>query len=635
MSISRKSSDVYVVDIPDVRNTTVKFYYSYFTSDEGLTEYSAASEEIKYHETPDFESYLKYIFDRIPRFNVIHFSPTSIPTIDKKFSLDWFRKFTFKPSNSISIAKNFDKIMDEDHFSSSQFTAIQFHDGGLANKIENLVSSSAEQHMYVENYEGDISDFRKAHALNSSTPDWIPFRLISKGLTTTDATLNKIELTSPLRDGKTTLVSDDFFEGLSRVDVHMQINNKVLHDLVDSSVKSPIVPESTELLKLSGLSTKLQKNAIGRSSESQPDTKLKFVNVKKWSSSGQNRSGADVMGYIVDKLEVLPGGEVKFFSPLVVENPNLGVCVDFEVKYGSTYMYAVRTVAKVNLTAVEEESGDILTVECLVSSKPSNKCYVTCTEDCPPASPTDLNFRWDHGFDRHNKEEGTGRLIVSWTSPPNSQRDIKKFQIFRRETVNEPFLLIREYNFNDNQVPLPAREVPGPGVSVKLDSPKMFYFDMDFTKKSRYIYAMCCVDAHELSSCYSDQFFVSFDEYKNKLKKELVSHSGAPKSYPNMYLEGDTFIDSIIDENHDRVRIYFNPEFFEYVDNSGKRKRLFETKQTKGKYAFQFLSTTAQDSETFTVEINDKRGWYTKGLRLTSAGITKDDFGKYITVKSR
>lgn len=204
--------------------------------------------------------------------------------------------------------------------------------------------------------------------------------------------------------------------------------------------------------------------------------------------------------------------------------------------------------------------------------------------------------------------------MITWTFPPNSQQDIKKFQVFRRRTIDEPFLLIKEYDFNDNVSPLPRRENPGPGVSEKIRNPRSFYFDMDFVRQttdanrsSSFIYAVCAVDAHELSSAYSEQFYVTFDPYRNKIVKTLVSHSGAPKPYPNMYLEGDTFIDAIIDEGHDRVRVYFNPEFFEIVDDSGHTSSAFETDMTGGDYKFQFVNTTVQDSEILTVSVNDRR----------------------------
>lgn len=629
MTTSQRSSEVYVVDIPEVKNVTSEFRYNFYVNDEGVTENTAVSSEVQLYDANDAESYFKYVSDRAPRFNIIKFSPTTIAEPSRTFNFDWFRKFSFRPVEGGVIAANLDKIIEEDHFSSNGYTAVQFHDGDISTKVKELVSASILQHLYVEGYDDDISEYRKTSLLSSHTPNNISARNLGQATSQT-ANPGMLSFTrGPTQSGRQSVVTDEFFDVCQSVDVHTQINNKVLYDIVDASIKSPTTSATTDMVNLHKSSHVMQKQSIAMARLSSFEKfDLLHIDSSPLTIATQKKSGADVIGYIVDKIEVLSDGNVRFCDPIIVENAHMGCAVDYSVRYGATYMYAVRTIVRTTVAAVDEESDELMQVTILMSSKPSNRTFVVCEENCPPAPPADLTFRWDYGYQRDNTDEGTGRLIVTWTFPSNAQRDIKKFQVFRRRTIDEPFLLIKEYDFNDSQSPLPRRELPGAGVSEKLTSPRTWYFDADFTRNSQYIYATACIDAHELSSGYSDQFALSFDVYKNRLVKTLVSHSGAPKSYPNMYLEGDTFIDAIVDEGHDRVRLYFNPEFFEYARGDGKQVAAFETVQTGGEYRLQFINTSAQDTETVTVEINDTRPEVIKQLSLTSPGLSAGKLSK-------
>lgn len=609
MTTSQRSNEVYVVDIPEVKGLTAQFRYNFYLNDEGVTEDTHILPEIMYRDAPTFESYLKYASEHTPRYVVLRFSPTFIPSPARSFDYTVFRVQSFKPSSKGVISKNLDKVIDEDHFSANGFTAVQFHDGDLASKSKDLVSASMLQHMYVEGYDDDISDYRKANRLSSRTPNFTPAENLTKAVSV-PASPQQVTFTSvPSQTGlRSALKVSSAFQIYQSIDVHTQINNKVLYDLVDAAVKNPTSTAAADFLDLHATARKVQTQAVSLARTSTfSKFNLKHIDVQPFTLASQKKSGSEIVGYIIDKIEILPNGKVKLCDPIVVENPHMGCAVDFNVRYGAIYMYAVRAVAQTTLAAVDDESDELVSVTVLLSSKPSNKVFVDCQEYCPPAPPTDLNFRWDYGFHKDDVPGDTGRLIINWTFPPNAQRDIKKFQVFRRRTVDEPFVLVKEYDFNDNQSPLAARERPLPGVSEKRERPRIWYYDPDFRKDSKFIYAVASIDAHELSSGYSDQFMVSFDVYKNRLVKSLVSHSGAPKPYPNMYLEGDTFIDAVVDEGHDRVRVYFNPEFFSYTRNDGKPIQAFETIQTGGEYRLQFISLSAQDTETLTIKVNDQR----------------------------
>ena len=124
---------------------------------------------------------------------------------------------------------------------------------------------------------------------------------------------------------------------------------------------------------------------------------------------------------------------------------------------------------------------------------------------------------------------------------------------------------------------------------------------------SSFIYAVACIDAHGLSSNLSPQFEISFDKYKNKINKRLISASGAPKSYPNLYLLDDAFVDVIKDSGHDRMTVYFDPEFLNVFNTDGSDLGLLATKNNDGLYKLQFINTDLQQATTLDIIVNDLR----------------------------
>ena len=122
-------------------------------------------------------------------------------------------------------------------------------------------------------------------------------------------------------------------------------------------------------------------------------------------------------------------------------------------------------------------------------------------------------------------------------------------------------------------------------------------------RDSTYIYALCSIDAHDFSSNYSQQFAMSFDRYKNKLVKQLISPSGAPKAYPNFYLlpgigvgVGNTnlTVDAMKDSSHTQMKIYFDPEYLGVRNSEGKPLRLIDTDSNGALYKLQIINVDRQ-----------------------------------------
>jgi len=195
---------------------------------------------------------------------------------------------------------------------------------------------------------------------------------------------------------------------------------------------------------------------------------------------------------------------------------------------------------------------------------------------------------------------------LTWAFPTNPQRDIKYFQVFRRSSISQSFELIKMFDFDDSVIRTPWTETPDEVLIERLSSPKNFFLDTEFNKESKYIYAICCVDAHGISSNYSIQFEVSFDRFKNKMKKKLISVAGAPKAYPNMYLNQDTFVDTIKDSNHSQVEIFFNPEYLQITDEANNDLKLLKMDENNN-YILSLLNIDLQSQKNVTIVLKDKR----------------------------
>ena len=198
--------------------------------------------------------------------------------------------------------------------------------------------------------------------------------------------------------------------------------------------------------------------------------------------------------------------------------------------------------------------------------------------------------------------------MFSWGFPVNPQQDIKKFQIFRRTSVVEPFTLISQYDFDDSVVKYSSGEQVPPDLNNKMRSGLTFYIDDDFDKdeEPRYIYAACCIDAHGLTSNYSEQFKVSFDPFKNKIVSQYVSPAGAPKPYPNLYIVEDLFQDAIRTSEKTRVSIFLDPEYYQVFDEDGKDLDVLTTDSENPSYFMTALNCDLQQSKVVEIHVSNK-----------------------------
>lgn len=607
MSISKPSKRVSIADVPEVSGFNARFVYGFFTPDEstndaglGVIQADASSIDGITHHAPRF---VRFTFAR----TIVQNSPNG-------------NEFMGNPDgsgrqNAISISDNLSQIQFESDFSSNEYLGFEFQDNSVDKKLFTLVSGSLAKQVSAKNraVQAGIDRNRQtildtltdehslmdaARAMASETNDNISNDVIINALNQLD-TLKM----SFIDDATQQELTDDAFVRIRDVSVRGQLLGRVAGRVIKNIVNDPMSTFSDELVASQYKALTAQANALSRhnpniinATEFEP--RFRAITTQHIDTHDAP-SSTRVIGYIIEKHEILSNGQLRQHPPIVIESPSVGVAVDDRVAYGRTYVYAIRTVAQLNVRLSVEDSQDIVIGAGLVASRRSSRAVVKCVENVPPPPPADFNIIWDYTHDA---------LRLMWSFPPNTQRDIKAFQVFKRSSIDEPFTLIQHIDFDDSEIRTKSHEMPDAGVVKHFQSPVLTYLDGGFGRTSRAIYTLCSIDAHGLSSNYGMQFNVWFDEAKNRVVKALTSSSGAPKSYPNMYLNQDMFNDLMRTSGHTRCRVIFDPELLRLDDKQGNDMKLMTLNNIDGgKYQLQLTNIDMMQQEIVDITIDDTR----------------------------
>ena len=581
------------IDVPEPKGFEAKFSYNFFVPDEKADD-SGDLRAIGSASSQDqalTSSELRNIEARVPRY--VNFSFHAV-TVKTNASAD--NEFVTELSNpkdvSALILENFSKIQSELDVATKGTSAVVLQDEPIARRLSELVHVSVNMRADVD---GDDTD--RAQILNSLTSELVNGDTLLKIIS--DNETDGLTYVDSFSD---TTVQDKKLEKLSRIKLYSQINNKFLGSIVRNSAGDSMSPFSSRLSAYTKSIRDLQDRTRTRSrmsmlSEQDFSSTIIPISYKKV-EQGEFKSAAKVVGYVIDKYEIYSDGSVVEQDPIILTSPVVGAGFDSKIKYGACYSYSIRAIALVQLQAINEQTGDIFAVNALVSSRPSDTRLVKCVETVPPPHPADIRFIWDYEINK---------LVVMWNFPTNPQRDIKRFQLFRRRSINDPFELIIEYDFDDSVIPTPRSETPKASSVIYSRNPITFYIDDEFTKDSTYMYALCCLDAHDFTSNYSEQMEISFDRYRNSLVKKMISPSGAPKPYPNFYLKAGLTVDSMKDSNHFTATIFFDPEYLSIVDKNNENMHVLATDKNAGVYKLQILNVDRQKSKVITISVEDLR----------------------------
>ena len=627
MSISQPSRAIYVIDVPESQDVQASFKYNFFTPDESVN--ASGGVPMQFIKRPGAEvdsAFMQYAVTRAPRFVKITWTPVRLGDTGNRSTDQSTREIvlrTIGEQNGSLILDHINSVVNEDAFATSDYVNVHFCDGEIDSKVHELVSGTVVQCSLTQPFDPNNNASGVAAALSATLPGYISRDLVAQSLTqasrsglifssrsTSDGTATTHGLSAGTSDPRTvTPIADGFFEGIKCVGTNAQLNVRFMYDLIGRAIADPTSTLSSDLVPMQAFSKQMKQAVNQRTSsaisENDYKTSVPYFDIQDADRSTHHaqRQVMVIVGYIIDKFEVAADGTITPCPPIVVDDPNVGMTADFQVKFNTHYCYTVRTVAMLTLPAINVDDGTLAITKTLVSAKPSSRATVSTLKLIAPPPPCDVDFVWDYS---------TNRLMVTWALPVTSERDIKQFQVFRRTSVDRPFELHKQYNFDDSVVPFPAAEAPEASLLEFIKEPCCWWFDDGFdfnvnTSESRgYIYALGAIDAHGLVSNYSAQFLVWFDRYQNKLQRRLVSHTGAPKSYPNMYIEGELFVNTIVTSGKPNMRLYFNPQYYYYVDDEHRCVPVVRTKQTGGRYKLQFMNVDNFKSTEVDITIDDR-----------------------------
>jgi hypothetical protein len=596
MALSLPSKKTIIADVPEVKNLHAEFVYNFFQPDERTNDSGVPS--AKFIQKKSSSEGLDVPFSTTDEFNrftsrYIRISWSPVFELGKNFSYPSFK-----------IANNIEKLYEEEDFVSDDFTGVVFQDTGLDGKLTHAVNKLLSAGVGSSiNQNGSLMDLTKELIKNEDNSEGeISSALLAEIL------INSNNQGFVFTEGEKLIKNPSLLEGLSSTKFYTQINNKFLTKCLSTLKENSFTAFADEINDLVGQVKEIEQSAKRSSNSSIINSKEYELDIEDYVGYSEiNPSTAydpkfKVLGYYIEKTEISSNGQEIVHEPIIFESAKRDSFVDLRVKYGSVYQYTIRSVAmfETKTFAHDKERGNLsILLRYLVTSKPSPASRVKCIETIPPPPPADFNIRW------HGKERAA---MLEWNFPVNKQRDIKGFQIFKRNSINEPFELVQVYDFDDSIIKEKDQgsEAPESFLIETLTSPKSYYLDYAFNKDKKCIYAVCSTDARGLSSNYSTQFEVEFDRYKNILKKTLVSLSGAPKAYPNFFLQQDTFVDTIRDSGHNRLRVVFNPEYLRVVDSSQNDLELLKTKDNAD-YQINVINIDLQEQQNISINLVEQR----------------------------
>jgi len=620
------SKPVTRIDIPEPGDVQSTFNYVYFTIDEktnqGVNNTPVTLNELTVSGLEFFAN-----IDRVPRFVRVTFTP---PAFDTFSNLDASNGLgsagvgqggLLDEFGQVKVSNHIPQLMFESALSNAYFTNVGLMDTAADKSFYTSLSSSA----VFSDMGGSVT--QQSQGLQSIATPTTKGSLIrdalrnpqAAGFNFAESTTRQEVVSNPLSDVK--MIQNNF-----------NINNLIFGNLIKSSLLDQVNVYSDELSGITELATVLQNQAASSAqpgaliaTEYQPGINVIHQERVYDSSSDSDTStkeGSALIGYYVEKFEIASDGSLSPRPPVILNSPNITSFIDPAVRYGAAYVYKIRAVSLSRFESIRLDVGNgapdqVIMSTALIASA-GTKTTVICQERIAPPPPGDLKFKY---------EFKTDSLLIFWEFPHNPQRDIKRFQIFRRRSVLQPFTILAEYDFDDSEVKSRPLELVPPTLVTKMPLPKKFYRDVQFTKDSSVIYTLASVDARGLASNYSMQFRVSFDRFKNDLVVRMISKSGAPKPYPNIFVEGDTFADTMRDSGHRRIKLYFDPEFLKVTrkhvhEDQGSGIAATETiidenliaMQSPGQgqsvsenpnYKLQIINTDLQSSEVVDIFIND------------------------------
>lgn len=590
---SLPSLPVTSIDLPEIKEFNYDFVYNFFTTDE-LT--NANITTLANPNTVEFSK-------NVPRYVKLSWSKVIVASAEKSRT-DFI---------GISIQKNAAKVIDEEDFYVKAFSNFQQQETNFVTQTQSYMSRLYEQLNYNRR-NASLNDAYKA--IHESTPELLSQEFISKYLNyaQSNATRTSQESSSPI---------DDMQMKNIVVPVTKKIYGTMLHEKLLNDSLTPLNKNIIDAVAQKFEDQASVRDYANRFNGSQYDLTLQTpVSTKVEDVNTNNNFAYEATGYIIDRYRMENSSLVEK-KTFYIENPETNELFDTEILYNQKYVYNIKVVTAIQTLAFDPEQKINFVGTYLVAGKVM-RTVANCVDENPAQPPTDFFIQWDYSLKK---------LVLSWNFPNDIRRHIKYFQVFRRKNVGSvrpaqlPFELVKMYDFNDLQQAsgviyniagnvfkfVNGEDAIDMSVVTRVNDLKNLsvvtptcFIDEEFNKEDYYIYAVAAVDAHGITTNYSNQIGVKFNVQRNTIGRVDISEPGAPKPYPNLYLNKDTFIDTIKNEGYSQVTVVFNPEYIDLQRQSGEDLNVLRYGPDNF-YRLQLINTDLQQDQFIDIKITDER----------------------------
>ena len=351
MAESFPSKAMVIMDIPEVSKVDVTFVYNFFRPDERVnesgTQYDLSGWQPSERSNATVSTARKLLHLGVARYVKIAFSPVVLASTYVE-SNEKLSPLGSPADRGKLIAPNLENIRNEIEVATRGSAAVIFHDTALQKRLAKFINLSLALRDPEAAKQGSSAE--QAKKLNDLTPNSVIGNILfesvydptSEGMFFVNHQTGRI-----LRHHADT--RDIGGQGSQRL--YCQINDRYLGAIFRNSDSNPFGPFTVSISKktseMVGIasSAKMNENPSVLSGDEysvnlQPIEEIEMVPLEEprmWSN-------AAVIGYVIDKDEILPDGSREKKDPLILTSSTATAIIDTKVKYGSVYSYEVRAI---------------------------------------------------------------------------------------------------------------------------------------------------------------------------------------------------------------------------------------------------------------------------------------------------
>jgi hypothetical protein len=272
---------------------------------------------------------------------------------------------------------------------------------------------------------------------------------------------------------------------------------------------------------------------------------------------------------------------------------------DEAIRYGETYRYVCHYVY--HFMCLNEEDRFMLD-HFLLCTEPYISNDVVCKEFDSPPPPTGVSAEYD---------KLVGKLFLKWRHPTNYENDVKGYQVLKRNSLEEPFVLTHQLEGHLQTDAYELSELVAVDSIFKTPGYIPDYLeDETYDKNKLCIYTVRSIDAHGMLSNYSEQIAVYYDFLRDKLIVDSVATQGSRVDYPNETVRNKSiFFENKVDvvdnlpivENPKKISVYVTPDYGTVLSGDGDEKVFPQEDNIEYQFTFSNLNSLVYRSDKFTV----------------------------------